>query len=321
MRVLAIGGTGFIGRRTVAALTGRGHDVWTLGRGPGQGRHLTGDRSIAGGLQRALGQHHFDAVVDLAGYQLPEMEDVVALFRSSVVRYVFVSSGVVHRDLHGRPAREEDAVLPEGEPPPGELDYTSGKRWCEALLLFARHEGFPAVVVRPPAVLGREDRTARIVAYLARVEDGGPLLVPQGLGDRRVALAWSRDVGELCAFLVDSEAPAFAYNIAFPDLTLRGFLEQAADALAVDAPLLVEASDAALARKGLDPDEVWPYGPSPDRPGGYDLRRIRELGFEPSPLSTALAETVEWFRTERPEAPGYARRAAELELAAHLRRK
>ena len=47
-------------------------------------------------------------------------------------RYVFVSTGV-YPDLHGKPAREEDFVPLDGEPPAA-LDYLDGKRWCETLL-------------------------------------------------------------------------------------------------------------------------------------------------------------------------------------------
>lgn len=316
MKVLAIGGTGFVGSCVVRALRERGHDVWTLGRRPAGERHLTADRGARGALAQAVRDRRFEAVVDLAAYHPREVTEAAGLFRGSLERYVFVSSGVVHRDLHGAPAREEDAVVPEGTPPTSELDYTSGKRWCEAVLLRAKNEGFPAAVLRPPAVLGAGDPTNRVVAYLARIEDGGPLLLPEGLVDRAIGVVWSRDVGDVCTLLCERELPSFAYNVAFPGLTLRRFVEQSAFALGVAVPPIVEVGEPELAAAGLAVADVSPYGPSPERPGGYDLTRVRtELGFEPSPLAAALAETVAWFRRERPQHPGYSRRRDELRLA------
>src|SRR5258708_22426415 len=63
------------------------------------------------------------------------------------------------------------------------------------------------------------------------------------------------------------------------------------------------------------PPDASPYGPDPRRSAGYDLDRgRRELGFEPSALEDALAETLAWVRVVRPSHPGYANRAWELAL-------
>jgi hypothetical protein len=44
-------------------------------------------------------------------------------------------------------------------------------------------------------------------------------------------------------------------------------------------------------------------------------RARKELGFEPSALEDALAETLAWYRVARPSHPGYANRAQELAIA------
>jgi len=44
-------------------------------------------------------------------------------------------------------------------------------------------------------------------------------------------------------------------------------------------------------------------------------RSRAELGFEPSALEDALAETLAWYRVAHPSHPGYANRAKELALA------
>jgi hypothetical protein len=44
-------------------------------------------------------------------------------------------------------------------------------------------------------------------------------------------------------------------------------------------------------------------------------RARRDLGFEPSSLEDALAETLAWYRVARPSHPGYANRPKELAIA------
>jgi nucleoside-diphosphate-sugar epimerase len=154
-----------------------------------------------------------------------------------------------------------------------------------------------------------------VVAYLARIEDGGPVLVPTGLSDRGIGVVWNRDIGAVCARVLESEPPSGAYNVAFPDLSIRRFLEEAAAALGANPPRLVDVGEEALKNVGLKLGEVSPYGPYRERPGGYDLSLLRsELGFDPSPLGVALQDVVDWYRNDRPEAPGYGSREAELEL-------
>jgi nucleoside-diphosphate-sugar epimerase len=64
------------------------------------------------------------------------------------------------------------------------------------------------------------------------------------------------------------------------------------------------------------PEGASPYGPDPARSAGFALDRARlELGFEPSALEDALAETLAWYRVAHPSHPGYANRAKELTLA------
>jgi nucleoside-diphosphate-sugar epimerase len=210
--------------------------------------------------------------------------------------------------LNGKPAREEDFVPLEGQPP-AELDYMNGKRWCETLL--ARSRDFPWTVVRPPAIFGPADPSLRIAAYIQRVVDGGPLLVPQESYERQAGLAWVKDIGFACALACDLRKPAAgkAYNAAFEGVSLRDLIEAIAKVMGVPARMHpIPFADL--------PTDASPYGPDPRRSAGYVLERARaELGFEPSALEDALAETLAWYRVGHPSHPGYANRPKELELA------
>ena len=304
-----IGGAGFVGVAACKELMRRGVETIAAGRKDRPYGTFTSyvafDRTDEQQLERALAQTQPDVVLDLACYQPREVEMVARVFKGK--RYVFVSTGV-YPDLHGKPAREEDFKPLEGEPP-ASLDYREGKRWCETML--TRHPELPWTVVRPPAIFGPADHTLRIAAYIQRVEDGGPILVPAETYEWQAGIAWVKDIGFACALACDprKDAEHKAYNAAFDGVSLRDLLEGIAAALGTEAKL----HPIPFAQL---PDGASPYGPDPRRGAGYVLERARrELGFEPSALEDALAETLAWYRVARPSHPGYANRAKELELA------
>jgi nucleoside-diphosphate-sugar epimerase len=263
------------------------------------------DRTDEEQLKRALAEVKPDVLLDLACFQPVEVDSVIRNFKGD--RYVFVSTGV-YPWLNGKPAREEDFVPLEGEPPDN-LDYMEGKRWCETLI--ARSRDFPWTVVRPPAIFGPADHTLRIAAYIQRVMDGGPLLVPQESYERQAGLAWVKDIGFACALACDmrKQTTGKAYNAAFEGVSLRDLIEAIAKVMNVPARMHpIPFADL--------PSDASPYGPDPRRSAGYVLDRSRaELGFEPSALEDALAETLAWYRVARPSHPGYANRAKELAIA------
>jgi 2'-hydroxyisoflavone reductase len=309
-RALVLGGAGFIGVAACKELMRRGVETVAAGRKERPYGTFTSyvafDRSDEEQLRGALERVEPDVLLDLACYQPAEVEAVARHFTGA--RYVFVSTGV-YPSLDGRPAREEDFVPLEGDAPPG-LDYFGGKRWCETTL--TRTPDVPWTVVRPPAVFGAADHTMRIAAYIQRVEDGGPLLVPAESYERQAGLAWVKDIGFACALACDlrKDATHRAYNAAFDGVSLRDLIEGIARAMDKE-PRFHPMPFADL------PDGASPYGPDPRRAAGYVLDRARrELGFEPSALEDALAETLAWYRVARPSHPGYANRSRELAIAA-----
>jgi nucleoside-diphosphate-sugar epimerase len=308
-RALVLGGAGFVGVAACKELMRRGVETVAAGRKERPYGVFTSyvafDRTDDGQLERALHQVEPDVVLDLACYQPGEVHSIARLFKGA--RYVFVSTGV-YPNLDGRPAREDDFVPLQGDPPE-RLDYMDGKRWCETFL--AREADLPWTVVRPPAIFGPADHSLRIAAYIQRVEDGGPLLVPVESYERQAGLAWVKDIGYACALACDlrKDLTHRAFNAAFEGVSLRDLIEGIARA--TGRPARMHPLPFAQL-----PDGASPYGPDPRRSAGYVLDRAREgLGFEPSALEDALAETLAWYRVTRPSHPGYANRAKELALA------
>ncbi len=192
-RALVLGGAGFVGTAACKELMRRGVETVAAGRKDRPYGTFTSyiafDRTDEEQLRSALANVRPDVLLDLACFQPADVSAVARNFTGD--RYVFVSTGV-YPNLNGKRAREDDFVPLDGEPPEA-FDYLEGKRWCETIL--ARTRDFPWSVIRPPAVFGPSDHTLRIAAYIQRVADGGPLLVPEETYERQAGLAWVKDIG------------------------------------------------------------------------------------------------------------------------------
>src|SRR5574342_1043835 len=99
MKILIIGGTGFISSRLVQRLLDAGHRVTLFTRGFAKSQiaktdkleHLYGDRTSEADLQQALHHRSFDVVYDMVAYAPEESQLAVKAFRGKVGRFIHCS--------------------------------------------------------------------------------------------------------------------------------------------------------------------------------------------------------------------------------------
>jgi len=331
-RVLLLGGSGLLGTPAARALRDAGHVVTVVSRGRrgvADGvRHIEADRADSHVLAGALRGERFDLAVDFLAYHGGDVDQVLSLPSIPIQRYVLVSSGQVYLVAAERrpPSREADGELPlMPEPPAGTRDhgqwqYGAGKREAEARLrAHAPARGAGDLVLRLPVVQGAGDPSRRLWAYLERMLDGGPLLLPGG-GHDPVRFVWAEDVARaLVALAGGARPPGHAYNLAQPDEpALRDLLAAAAAVLGVPAKF-VDCSEEELAAAGLDHRVSTYSGRWCSRPD--PSAAARELAFEGTPSAAWLPEVVRAHMAEsvRASHPGYEQRPRELALAARLR--
>ena len=195
MRTLLLGGTGLLGRPVCEALLARGHEVTVLSRGSrgvAEGaRAIVADRGDSRAFAEALAGQRFDLTVDLLAY---DADAVTALFQVrgfSPGRTALVSTGQVYLVTdRAPPYREEDydgTVIAEPERDTRAWhngNYGVGKRAAErALRREAAAREVEAIALRIPVVQGELDgeSTGRLWAWIERILDGGPVLLPAGL--------------------------------------------------------------------------------------------------------------------------------------------
>lgn len=331
MRVLLIGGSGFMGHHVARALIAAGHEVTVLSRGRREAPEgtviLAADRRDQGLLAAALENRRFDVTIDFLLYDAADLERLLLVPYAALGRYFMVSSGQVYLVTEGGnpPYLEEDAERAvSAEPPPGTRDhdewsYGLGKRRAEKALMALRGtHGVRGVALRLPIVQGEGDGSLRLWAYLERMLDGGPLVLPDG-GMRLTRFLYAGDLARTLTNLADAPTPrTSAYNLAQPDVvTLREFLERVARAAKLE-PRFVDASWDECRAAGLD-DAFSPYA------GAWTSvldpsRAAAEWGFLGTRLDDYLPQVVRWHLEHRPATShaGYAQRAQERELAARL---
>lgn len=202
MRILVLGGGGFLGWAVARQAMAAGHEVTTFSRGrqpvPDGVTAVHGDRDDPS----PLGGREYDAVIDTSG-QIPR--DVLAsarLLADATPHYVYVSSMSAVTDW---PAEPVDHTSPTRECPPdaGPDDerYQYGERKAGAeravLEVFGPDR---STIVRSGLIIGpREDRNSpRLPWWLLRMARGGPVLAP---GDRDRPFA-AVDVRDLAAWLI-----------------------------------------------------------------------------------------------------------------------
>jgi 2'-hydroxyisoflavone reductase len=211
IRLLILGGTGFIGPHQVRYAVERGHEVTIFNRGRSAGvvdgvEELIGDR--AANDYASLRGRTWDAVIDNSASQAtaPQwVREASAVLRDSVAQYLFISTRSVFRDLSTVPATVDAPLFTpettpnwsEGRPYP----YGLAKALAEAET--RRAYGDRTTIVRPGLIVGPGDDTDRFTYWPVRIARGGEILAP-GDGEDRVQVIDVRDLCEWCVRLCEA---------------------------------------------------------------------------------------------------------------------
>ena len=308
LRILVLGGTGFIGPHMVREALRRGHTVELFNRGrtnddlfPDLATYL-GDRDS--GLDSLKGGR-WDVVIDNSGYVPRHVADSARLLAPLADHYVFISSISVYADF-GQPMPEDAPVgtlADESVEDVTNETYGPLKALCErrAAEQFGEER---LAVLRPTYICGPGDRTDRYTYWPVRTLRGGEMLWP-GDPSQEIQII---DVRDLANFTIDVAEQRIdgTYNTVTPpgSFTMGDLL---ADSLAVTAanttPVWVpydflQEQDAAGGRElpiYVPPraDSAWAAKVPGDRAFAKGLRN--------RPTRETARDTVRWWKTQPPE--------------------
>ncbi|HEX7062061.1 MAG TPA: NAD-dependent epimerase/dehydratase family protein [Woeseiaceae bacterium] len=303
LRLLILGGTGFIGPHMVREALRRGHDVELFNRGRTNDDLFPdlvtwiGDRD---GKLDALEGHEWDAVIDNSGYVPRHVADSAKLLADAASQYLYISSISAYASF----AIANDESSPLATMPDETVEqvtaetYGPMKALCEKRA--AEHFGADRLTVfRPTYICGPGDPTDRYTYWPVRASRGGEMLWP-GTPDDPIQIIDARD---LASFAIDclERRTMGTFNITTPPgaFTMGELL---ADCHAVTRaeidPVWVGAGF--LREKGLlESGEIPIWSPTEGEYGKASLvssERAFEAGLSARPTRETARDTLAWWK-------------------------
>jgi len=206
LKILVLGGTGFLGPHTVQYAIDRGHEVTLFNRGRSQENlfpdleKLVGNRDpeVDAGLS-ALEGREWDCVIDTSSY-VPRIAGASAeLLKDKCQQYLMISTISVYAGFSQVGMNESAAVGTLEDTTVETVDgatYGPLKAYSEQAV--TQHFGNRATILRPGLIVGPRDRTDRYSYWPVRASMGGDMLCPGSGAD----LVQYIDVRDLAEFIV-----------------------------------------------------------------------------------------------------------------------
>lgn len=299
--VLFIGGSGIISAACVREAVEQGFDVTVLNRGatgkrpiPDAVTRLQADVSDRTALEAAIGDQHWDVVIDFVAFTPDQVQRDIEVFTGRTNQYVFISSASAYQT----PATH----LPITESTPLKnpfWQYSRDKIACEDLLVEAyREDDFPMTIIRPSHTY---DET--LVPFsggwtvLGRMRAGKPIVVC-GDGSSLWTITHARDFAVGFVGLLDrAEAIGEAFHITGDEApTWDRIAHELAAAAGVDDLQIVHVPSVAI--DALDAD--WGASLLGDKANTsvFDNTKVQTLVPEfaqTTSIRQGAREIVAWF--------------------------
>jgi 2'-hydroxyisoflavone reductase len=309
VRILILGGTGFIGPHQVRYALDRGHTVTLFNRGrtnpglfPGV-ETLIGDRN--GDLESLRGRT-WDVVIDNSTNRPDWVELSAAFLKGSVDRYFYVSSRSAYADTSRVPMTadaptytyETAGVEPGAEQLPYGLAKALSERAAQAVFQGRTN------IVRPGLIIGPGDETDRFTYWPVRIHRGGEVLAPGDPSDP-VQIIDVRDLTEWMIRMAE-DGTVGVFNGVGPR-TPRPMAELL---YGIRAVTTAETTFTWVPYEFLMEHDVRPYSgmpvwmpPTPGREGfaRFDLTPEIEAGLTFRPLAVTAKETLDYHFSRPPE--------------------
>jgi 2'-hydroxyisoflavone reductase len=303
LRILILGGTGFIGPHQVKYALERGHRLTLFNRGrtapemfPGV-ETLRGDRAT-GDLDELRGKE-WDVVIDNSSSNPQWTRDSAQLLKDSAGQYVFISTQSTYAS---RAEIGIDETAPVGRPDLPK-DQWSGYGPNKALCEEESERAFPgrATIVRPSLIVGPGDTTDRWTYWVVRTHRGGLMAVPGTPGDPMQFID-ARDLSEWVVRLCEN-GTAGIFNAVGPGSPLSSAEMFYGIRAVTSTPVAFSWIDADfLEEMGIRPWSDMPawFPPRGSTAGFARMSNARAIaaGLTFRPLAVTAAETLRWFLAE-----------------------
>jgi 2'-hydroxyisoflavone reductase len=312
LRILFLGGTGFIGPAQVRAAVGRGHRVAVFSRGlstaalPVEAEPLVGDRDSD---LSAIESRDWDAVVDLATYGPAWIRKLGTTLRQRVAHYTFISTISVYDSklAAGSINRQSPLKLYSGasDPYSASIDIASNYGALKALCEHEAEVQFPArtLILRPGYISGPGDVQGYLNYWAIRIMAGGEILAA---GDPSMPIQFIdvRDLADFTIRMIERGATGIHNAVGPASSTSLGRLIHAASEVTSELPRVIWVEASWLAQQGKDTWQkvlFWTeldrdtYGPVP-----VDISSALANGLTTRSINLTLADALHWYQKQPP---------------------
>ena len=299
MRLLVLGGTGFVGGAVVTEAVRRGWPVTVLNRGlhgtvPDGVSFVHGDRTRPDALDGLGGT--WDVVLDTWDGAPRAVLDSARALEGRTPCYIYVSSRSVYQEPVDLGVDESWPAVP-ASPSADDGSYPELKAGAERAV--TEVFGDRGLLARAGLILGPGEDIGRLPWWLGRIARGGPVLAP-GPADLPLQYIDARD---LAAWLLDQAGPRTGGPVNVVSRT--GHTTMGA---LLAACVATTGSDAAL--RWLDPAPILDAGVIPWNdlpiwiPPGHEYRWLHEAdvsrayatGLRCRPVEETVEDTWGWLR-------------------------
>ncbi len=310
LKILVLGGTGFIGPAIVESATARGHALTLFNRGktnPGmfpEVEKLQGDRDPdkAPGLT-ALKARAWDAVVDTWTQNPKHVRASAEMLVEATGQYLFVSTISVYLDFN-KAGMTEDSPLHQLKDPNDESRtaeaYGGRKALCEQLA----EKAMPGrvTVARPGLIVGHRDPTDRFPYWPARIQRGGEVLAP-GTGHDPVQYIDTNDLADWIIGALENKHLGI-YNLVGPvhPATFVEYLHGCKACVSSDARLTWVSEEFLREQKVSGFTDLPMWLSQSEAPGFSTVSNQKAIatGLRSRPLADTVRDTLAWWAESRP---------------------
>jgi len=308
MRILILGGTGYLGPATIEAAQARGHKITMFNRGKTRPdlfpsvERLHGDRDPKKGEGlKALETGEWDVVIDNSGYY-PRMVGASAeLLAKRCKQYIYISSISAYKEPN--PVKGDETAPLATMPDPTQENMGKNYEYYGALKALCEQAAEKAMpgrvtVVRPGYIVGPDDPTGRFTYWPVRFNKGGEVAVPGNASDP-IQIIDGRDLGAWLVRLAEDRTMG-AFNACGPEKTMTwGRVIEACQKASAPKSTPVWLPLEFLGKQEGLAFPIWaPYEGDTKGFHTWSNAKAVKAGLRFRPVEETVKDTLTWYRAQ-----------------------
>lgn len=305
LKILFLGGTGFLGPYTVNAAIAQGHEVTLFNRGKTNPEMFSSLEKIKGDRNtddiKKLANRKWDVVIDTSAYYPRSMNMAMEVLKDNIGQYLFVSTISVYSDW-SKPGMDESTPVGTLDDPTVEevnrQTYGPLKALCEQAA--EKHMPGKVCTIRPGLIVGPRDKTDRFTYWPVRIKKGGDVLAP-GDGSDFIQYIDVRDLAEWMVHCVENNINGiFNAQTNGSDIIMKQLLDTCVKIINPSANLVW------VDRAFLEEQQVAPWQEMPvwlpaegDYAGSGMMSSVKAYanGLKERPIEVVVKDCHDWFTT------------------------